>query len=278
MFENDDYTTIIPFIDEKILIELDTIIENMSKKQLNKDEKMFYLYIEVGKLLHKDSDFFYYYLNLTSPSNEEKEIIHKKYNKLSSNAVVCKTAGLALLYAYKKSGLKCSIIPSQEHSTLGNEDIRHWFVSVEGEDKKNYYCNLVPDLMNIAFENMVEHFCDEMPVDSKHNFLMPGIDYYVMEKDYIKSLYKSVYDKIFLNNNYFNIISRKSAWREYIIESNPIYQELIKKYLEVFLSNPNNEELKNKLHKFKDFFDYLKDEILKRNNFIGTVEQINRYS
>lgn len=147
--------------------DVDELIEkviNGINSNWTTNEKIRYVYIEVGKKLAKDITFFY---SLGNKINEESlsiDELKKRYknDKIVNNKVICKSAAMILKKIYDKIGVQCKLMQSSDYQVIGNEqesfELYHWFLCCNGDNNKKYFLTLIPDLMNIQNGWQTEHF------------------------------------------------------------------------------------------------------------------------
>jgi hypothetical protein len=150
-------------MDEKII---DEIVSNVNNNW-NKDEKIRFVYIELGKKLVKNIDFFLSLDNKLGDKNLTIEQMKDIYDlKISSNKVICKTSAEYLHAIFNKIGIESNIEKTVEQDHVGNNEngfnINHFFVSCIGENNKIYFLTLTPDLVNIKLGFETEHFGKKM--------------------------------------------------------------------------------------------------------------------
>lgn len=157
-----------------MLDELNRIINYInSKNDWDKNTKMRYAYVELGKLLHKDSFFFYTIQNNLLNGKEELQYdidtIDKMINSTNSfdYKVICKNSADMLKYIFDHTGIDCEIRRTTKTEIYKDNDkevqINHYFIVATGNDNKKYFMTLNPDLHNIQISKRTSHFGNIIP-------------------------------------------------------------------------------------------------------------------
>ena len=128
--------------------ECDEIIGKIPKG-LSNDQKMRYLYLEVGKLLSKNPEFFYE----KDPIKQSE--IYNNYKIIKDREVVCKSAVYLYCNLGAKLGLKCRPL---EMDDIEGIKFNHWALVYENEDKK-YLINPIPDFYRVQLGFTTKSFC-----------------------------------------------------------------------------------------------------------------------
>ena len=154
--------------------KLDRIISVINNSSWDKNTKIRYAYLELGKLVHKDAFFFYTIQNnlLTQEKNKLQYSIDKideimNTDDLFDYKVICKTSADMLGYIFRKCGLEYEIRRTIAKDIYLSEDksveIHHYFIAVKGNDDNIYALTLNPDLPNIQLGKKTLHFGNNIP-------------------------------------------------------------------------------------------------------------------
>ena len=149
---------------ERIISE----IASGAKPFWNKDEKIRYVYITLGKLMSKNVKFFYSLGNKLATENYSYDEIKHVYEdeNTDSLSVICKSSCLILKSIFDKLNIDCKLIQTIEYNRIKKEgkeiDIYHWFICCTGENDRKYFLTLVPDLCNIQFNMPTKHFANNI--------------------------------------------------------------------------------------------------------------------
>ena len=157
-----------------MLDELDRIITIINNSSWNKNTKIRYAYLELGKLVHKDAFFFYTIQNnlLTQEKNklqysidEVDEIMNT--DDLFDYKVICKTSADMLGYIFRKCNIEYEIRRTIDKDIYLSDDksveIHHYFIAVKGNNDNIYALTLNPDLPNIQLGKKTLHFGNNIP-------------------------------------------------------------------------------------------------------------------
>lgn len=141
-------------------------IESEINQEWSKLQIIRFVYLQVGLYLEKNTDFFLNdKLDSLKISDDEIRKIYEfdkigvaSRKKGEAYQIICKSAALVLKGIYDKLGIKSTMI-----NTCGNEDeIRHWFLAVEDDNKKQYYLTLAADLPYIKNLFPTHHFANSI--------------------------------------------------------------------------------------------------------------------
>ena len=219
------------------------ISEINEQKNWSLNQKIRYAYIELGKNIHLNAKFFYsLYQLLDEDTKYSVDEIREIYSNLKpSSYVICRDCAYMLKIIFDNCGINSKIIETCEvdHYTIDNTilDIQHFFVCVEGDNKKQYFLSLAIDLPYIQMNMETEHFATNIVYKNgagQQVYQGPQIHNSVMTKQEVRKLDDSLGLMSF-------IIDGK---KEYFNESFAMLKEANKKYKE-YLSkiamNMNNE-------------------------------------
>lgn len=215
--------------------KLDIIINTInSNPHWDKNTKIRYAYIELGKIVHKNVDFFYTLYNKLGNRNLTSIQLNEILNNKIGYSVICKTTSEMLKYIFDNTGISSKIIStvkSDEYKDeYGTAIIKHYFLAVEGDNNKHYFLTLSADLANIQTGMKTEHFATNINYIVNDNIQIyegERIDHSVMTEEEIQKLdqqigysldkYEQLYtDKLFeiisdtysTNKYYLNILSK----------------------------------------------------------------------
>lgn len=157
-----------------MLVELDKIIDVINNSGWNKNTKIRYAYLELGKIVHKDVFFFYTIQNnlLTQEKNKLQYSIDEvdrimNMDDLFDYKVICKTSADMLGYIFGKCNIEYEIRRTIDKDIYLSEEksveIYHYFIAVKGDNDKIYALTLNPDLPNIQLGKRTLHFGNNIP-------------------------------------------------------------------------------------------------------------------
>ena len=280
------------------------IIDEISRHmhpEWNQDEKIRYVYIALGKLINKNVNFFYSIGNKLEDKNLTFEEIKSIYDddNTDSMSIICKSAAELLKVVFDSLGIEAKLIQTTDYSTYTdknskqNLDIYHWFVSVKGENNRNYFLTIIPDLVNIQFGMSTSHFANRIEYYKDYNGIkLPvykgkEIDCYTMSDEEIEKLDEKIgyihpyytkdkkgndYKRAEYNNIFLDylrdIISRKNDYINDLGLDTEFYKDalnfIVKDGLKVedYL---NNGEIK--IEELIPWFDYLEMQIMREIPF-----------
>ncbi len=188
---------------EKIIEEIINGIDS----SYTKNEKIRYVYLELGKRLSKDADFFFSVFNKLDKKNLSVEELKSIYNNENlTKKVVCKSCSKALKTIFDKIGIESQIIKTVKNNTIKDNnstlDIYHYFVCCKGDDDKNYFLTLSADLGNIQMGYRTKHFANNIPYSIDGQIVYQGGEILnsVMSEQEIESIDKKLG---YLKNYYF---------------------------------------------------------------------------
>ena len=181
--------------------ELERIINEINNHpDWNKNTKIRYAYLELGKIVHKDYMFFYTIQNnLLNQGKEDLRYsldeIDKKINQENNfdYKVVCRTSAEMMKYVLDRCNIESEIrktVDTEAYKTEeGSVDIKHYFLIVNGDEDKKYFVTLNPDLPNIKigkrtshFGNKIEYYVDKKKKDEQGNEYIVKEQYYEGEE------------------------------------------------------------------------------------------------
>lgn len=126
----------------------DVILEKIPTGLTN-DQKMRYLYLEVGKLLSKSPEFFY------DKDPVRQSEIYNNYKVIHDREVVCRSVTYLYCNLGAKLGLNCRPI---EMDDVEGIKFNHWAIVYENDDKK-YLINPIPDFYRVQLGFTTKSFC-----------------------------------------------------------------------------------------------------------------------
>ena len=149
--------------------ELNKIIEIInSKTDWDKNTKIRFAYVELGRLIHNDIFFFYTIQNNLLNGKEELQYDIDTIDKIINGnnnfdyKVICKSSAEMLKYIFDHTGIECEVKKTTRIETYKDNDreipINHYFIVVTGNDDKKYFMTLNPDLYNIQIGKKTSHF------------------------------------------------------------------------------------------------------------------------
>ena len=159
--------------------KLDQIIQEINDHpEWNKNTKIRYAYIELGKLVHKDYMFFYTIQNNLLTQEKQKieynfETVERIMNtpNLFDYSVICRNTAEMLKYILTNCGINSEIRNTNETTEYKKEDnsvtIIHYFLVAEGDEGKKYFLTLNPDLPNIKIGKKTSHFANDIIYETK---------------------------------------------------------------------------------------------------------------
>lgn len=193
------------------------IIEKMPSKFSN-DEKMRYLYIEIGKRLSKNPAFFY-----ESDPKKQKEI-YDNYQIIKNREVICRSVVHLYCNLTAQLGLNCRPIK------MDNTD--HWALVYENDNKK-YLINPMQDFYRVQLGFSTRNFCH---AQDYHGYSSEVFD--SMSDEYLRELDESVG---YLNSGCYTeeIFEKLSTEMRnklgiHIVRTSDYYQEYYLKLLDLF--------------------------------------------
>ena len=154
--------------------ELNKIIEFInSQPDWDKNVKIRYAYVELGKLLHKDIFFFYTIQNNLLNGKEELQYDIDTINKMINSQdnfdykVICRNSAEMLKYIFDHTGIESEVKKTTKTDiyTDGKKEVKinHYFIVATGNDDKKYFMTLNPDLHNIQISKQTSHFGNIIP-------------------------------------------------------------------------------------------------------------------
>ena len=162
--------------------KLDEIIKVInSHDDWDKNVKVRYAYIELGKLVHKDYMFFYTIQNnlLTQDKNKIEysfDAIEHIMNtpNIFDYSVICRNTAEMLQYILSGCDINCEIRNTNDSTIYKKDDnsvtIVHYFLVAEGEENKKYFLTLNPDLPNIKIGKMTSHFANDIIYETEETY------------------------------------------------------------------------------------------------------------
>ena len=118
-------------VTEKIIKEVIDGIDN----NYTKDEKIRYVYIELGKRLSKDVDYFFSALNKLGDMNLSVSEMKAIYNnKDLSKKVICKPCTIALKKVFDRIGIESKIMMTTSFNTIVDKDNNSFTVQTSSKN------------------------------------------------------------------------------------------------------------------------------------------------
>ena len=233
-------------------------IESKINKKWNKLQIIRFVYLQVGLYLEKNTDFFLNdKLDSLKISDEEIKKIYELdkigvSNRKNSETyqIICKSAAMVLKGIYDKLGIKSTMI-----NTCGSEDeIRHWFLVVEDDNKKQYFLTIAADLPYIKnlfptnhFANSISYFVNNrITTDSSEK----DIDRY---REKLLNLKDEISDYIvFKSDNDYIILNKKDINKVKIAGEDITVFELSVDIINQICVSGNNINMLNRQYDIKD--------------------------
>lgn len=175
-------------------MNINDLMDKIVEKALNgincsgwsKDEVIRFIYVSLGKELAKSPDFFYSSEGKLEENSLDVSAMKKIHDADANFDVTCQVSAKMLVNILKKVGVDAKILQTVDSSEYvkGNDatgeklDIYHFFVVAKGNDDKNYFLTLNPDLLNVKFGFKTEHFANNI----YYHDLETGKQYYQGEE------------------------------------------------------------------------------------------------
>lgn len=210
--------------------ECDNILERIPDG-LSNDQKMRYLYLEVGKLLSKSPDFFYE----KDPVRQCE--IYDNYKVIQDREVVCRSVTYLYCNLGAKLGLNCRPL---EMDDVEGIKFNHWAIVYENDNKK-YLINPIPDFYRVQLGFTTKsfchtedyHFCSSETFDSMSDEYLRKLDEslgYLNSGCYMDELFEKLSTEM------------RSKLGMHIVRTSDYYQKYYLKLLELI----KNEEMSMK--------------------------------
>lgn len=179
---------------------IDDIINTINNSDWSLNKKIRYAYLELGKNIHKNVEFFYTLFNkITAGKYSSVEIKDIYARELSTDSVICRDVVLMLKKIFDSCGIDSDIrrFCKKQEFIVDDEniEIQHYIIFVKGDDDKNYFLTLVPDLANIQLGFKTEHFANNIEYTDefgKHIYEGERIEHSIMPFDEIKQIDKEL--------------------------------------------------------------------------------------
>lgn len=236
MIVSSNYDTRLKTIEDDII--------NSINPEWNKDEIIRYVYLYIGKLISKNVDFFYSLGRKLEYKNYSFDKLKRTYEskRITNLSVICKSSAIILKRIYDRLGIKSNLMETVDYNQFTDDetketlDVHHWFLCVNGEDDRQYFLTIIPDLFYIQYNMKTKHFANRIDyyreVDGKKIQIYKGpkinntaltdeeiekldekigyiIPYYVEEKNGKRKRYNG-YDDIFIEN--LKMYARKNSY------------------------------------------------------------------
>ena len=255
---------------ESIEIIVNNIIKGIDLNW-NKLQKIRYVYLELGNIVEKNTDFFLndklgnYGLNeqqmnsiYTDNVLPSRKNIEGKYQY----QVICKSAAFLLKTIFDKININSELIYTTATEDI-DSDIRHWFIIVQDDEKKQYFLTLAADLPYIKNEFQTEHFATHLTFFSPNgepNYVIRNdtgmflrkvedkntgkrgyeFDHVVLNEDDLKQIDESIgYGRLYQSNDLISSSNFLSLYYEHMESNSDIYN-IFKKSLKI-----NSDEFKS---------------------------------
>lgn len=255
---------------ESVEIIVNNIIKGIDLNW-NKLQKIRYVYLELGQIIEKNTDFFLndklgnYVLSAQQMNRIYKDDVlasRKNAKGKYQYQVICKSAALLLKTIFDKININSELIYTTAEDDI-NSDIRHWFIIVQDDEKKQYFLTLAADLPYIKNEFPTEHFATHLTffsLNGEPNYVIRNdtsmflseiedkntgkrgyeFDHTVLSEEYLKQIDKSIgYDRLYQSKNLISSPSFLSLYYLYMESNSDIYN-IFKKNLKI-----NSEEFKS---------------------------------
>lgn len=200
-----------------------SIIKNVPL-DLNDDQKMRYVYHELGLIFAKDVDFFY-----DKENEDRRKQIFNNYQTIENNQVICRNATYKYVEVARSLGLNCKMIEIKEDN---NNWITHWAIEYIGENNKRYIINPIPDFYRIQMGFSTKSFCSTSEYTN-----YDGEAFDTMPEDYLREIDEKLgylsggmYTEEFLKKLREDINARIGP---HVIKTTNIYQNYYYKLLEL---------------------------------------------
>ena len=237
---------------------IDTIVNsivNGVNSNWNKLQKIRYVYLKLGEIIEKNTDFF---LNdklgdygLSSQQMNEiytDDILpsRKNANGDYQYQVICKSAAFLLKKIFDKINIYSELVYTTAEDDI-NSNIRHWFIIVQDDEKKQYFLTLAADLPYIKNEFPTEHFANDLTFfsskgesnyvvrDDTNMFLREIVDkntgkrgyefdHTILSEEYLKQIDKSIgYERLYQSKDLVSSSNFLSLFYEYMESNSDIY-------------------------------------------------------
>lgn len=255
---------------ESIEIIVNNIVKGIDLNW-NKLQKIRYVYLELGNIVEKNTDFFLndklgnYGLNeqqmnsiYTDNVLPSRKNIEGKYQY----QVICKSAAFLLKTIFDKININSELIYTTATEDI-DSDIRHWFIIVQDDEKKQYFLTLAADLPYIKNEFQTEHFATHLTFFSPNgepNYVIRNdtgmflrkvedkntgkrgyeFDHVVLNEDDLKQIDESIgYGRLYQSKDLISSSNFLSLYYEHMESNSDIYN-IFKKSLKI-----NSDEFKS---------------------------------
>ena len=236
MIVSSNYDTRLKTIEDDII--------NSINPEWNKDEIIRYVYLYIGKLISKNVDFFYSLGRKLEYKNYSFDKLKRTYEskRITNLSVICKSSAIILKRIYDRLGIKSNLMETVDYNQFTDDetketlDVHHWFLCVNGENDRQYFLTIIPDLFYIQYNMKTKHFANRIDyyrevdgkkiqiykgpkinntaltdeeiekIDEKIGYIIP---YYVEEKNGKRKRYNG-YDDIFIEN--LKMYARKNSY------------------------------------------------------------------
>ncbi|MDD3453513.1 MAG: hypothetical protein PHN42_04525 [Bacilli bacterium] len=239
-------------MDNNLKEAINNILSKVSSEWTT-NEKIRYIYIQIGKILNKDVSFFYTLFGFMGSYGydyfELKEKMEQNYSVIQNDyKVICKSAVEVLKYALDQLNIESKILNTIAFNEFNFSDdfnkkisLHHYFLCVTGDNDKNYFLSIVPDLMNIQYNLETEHFAGFIGNKANENekiYEGEEIKYDTLSREEIRKLDQKIgYLKKIDDNNYSNydndlIKLVNTSWKqlhlELLIQETPFYRNVFR--------------------------------------------------
>lgn len=166
---------------------INSIIDNIINKidlNWNDLQKIRYVYLRLGQILEKNTDFFlndklgdYKLKDYQMAEIYKDNMLYSRINVKGETQyqIICKSAAFLLKTIFDKINIYSELVYTTAED-VKDGDIRHWFLIVRDNKKKQYFLTLAADLPYIKNEFSTEHFASDLTFFSskgKPNYVIP---------------------------------------------------------------------------------------------------------
>lgn len=230
----------------------------------NKLQKIRYVYLKLGQIIEKNTDFFLNdKLGIYGLSSQQMNEIYtddillprKNVKGDYQYQVICKSAAFLLKKIFDKINIYSELVYTTTEDDI-NSNIRHWFIIVQDDEKKQYFLTLAADLPYIKNEFPTEHFANDLiffsskgeanyVVRNDTSMLLREIvdkntgkrsyefDHTVLSEEHLKQIDESIgYKQLYQSKDLISSSGFLSLYYEYM-ESNSDVYNIFKKTLKI---------------------------------------------
>ncbi len=244
---------------QKSLQEMET---NMPHN-LDKNEKIRYVYLYLGKKFKKDVKFFY-------GNDDRKNIIYNKDIDITSRnsfSVICKSIGQIYLEAFRRIGIEAELI----YNTSSKLPIKHVDLAVKGENNALYHLNPMFDLFKIQMGCKTIRFANLTQKYPEKNFSFISHEELKKIDDKLGYTWNGMYTDEFFDTLREEVLNRgrfKRHIREIFPDINPkdLTRDFCMQYkLEFILQHLDFSDCFNGYIEAKNYYDYVRKNMFNKN-------------